>query len=101
MSSLFVKTELYGPVAVRASLPYSQRIQTPRPSETYPMFATNAPYTETQSYAIPLGENSRLEVVVRVDMLHMWFRTEGDPSPLREDECVSEKAGIFLIKTRN
>src|SRR5215207_3466772 len=26
-------------------------------AETYPMLAMNAPYTESQSYAIPLGEN--------------------------------------------
>jgi len=36
-----------------------------------------------------------------VDVRHMWFRTEGEPSPPRQDERVCEKAGFFLIKTRN
>ena len=37
----------------------------------------NAPYNESQSYAIPLGENIHTEVVLRVDVPHRWFHTEG------------------------
>jgi len=39
------------------------------------------------------------EVVLSVDVPHIWFCTEGEPPPPREDKCVSENAGFFLIKT--
>ena len=49
---------------------------------TFPMLAMNAPYTESQSYAIPLGENcSQREMVIRVEVPDMWFSIEGEPPP--------------------
>jgi hypothetical protein len=65
------------------------------------MLAMLASYTESQSYAIPLGETVHTKVVLGVDVRHMQFRTEGEPPPPHEDKCVSEKAGFLLIKTPN
>jgi hypothetical protein len=64
------------------------------------MLAMNAPYTESQSYAIPLGENcSHREMVIRVDVPHMWFRIEGEPPPPHEDKSTLERE-FFPINTQ-
>jgi hypothetical protein len=55
---------------------------------TFPMLAMSASYTESQSYAIPLGEIVHTEVVLPVDVRHMQFRTEGEPPPQQEDKSV-------------
>lgn len=41
----------------------------------------------------------RREVVLRMHVRHMWFRTEGKPPPLYEDNSVFENADFLLINT--
>jgi hypothetical protein len=43
------------------------------------MLAKDAPYTESQSYAILPEKFGHTEVVHREDVPHMSFRTEGSP----------------------
>jgi hypothetical protein len=51
----------------------------------------NEPYTESQSYAIPLGEIVHTEAVLRVDVPHMWFRRNGEAPPPHEDKNVCRR----------
>jgi hypothetical protein len=52
------------------------------------MLAMSASYTESQSYAIPLGEIVHTEVVLPVNVRYMQFHTEGEPAPQQEDKTV-------------
>jgi len=62
------------------------------PAGTFPMLAMNAPYTESQSYAIPLGEDfPKKEWCLRMALAHMWFhREDGPPSPSLGNKCARE-----------
>jgi hypothetical protein len=52
------------------------------------ILAMNISYTESQSYAIPLGEIVHTEMVLPVDVRHMWFRTDGEPPHPHEGKSV-------------
>src|SRR5215207_334355 len=69
-------------------------------ASTFPMFATNTPYPESQSYAILLGENCPQSGGAPCGLMsHMISQRRRTTSSTRGRMCVSEKAGFFLIKT--
>src|SRR5918993_4874874 len=69
-------------------------------ASTFPMFATNTPYPESQSYAIPLGKNCPQRGGAPCGLtLHMISQRRRTTSFTLGRMCVSEKAGFFLIKT--
>jgi hypothetical protein len=69
----------------------------------------NAPYTESQRYAISLGENFPHRGGVPCERggvpcgraLHVVSYKGRTASPAREKMCVSEKAGFFLISSHS
>ena len=82
-------------------LPFSLAYTRTRLSaSTFPMFATNTPYPESQSYAIPLGKNCPQRGGAPCGLtLHMISQRRRTTSFTLGRMCVSEKAGFFLIKT--
>jgi hypothetical protein len=67
---------------------------------TFPMLAMYAPYTESQSLAIPLGENCPHRAGAQGGRaLHVVSHRRRTTSSTRAQRCVSEKAGFYLIKT--
>jgi hypothetical protein len=71
-------------------------------ASTLSMYATNAPYTESQSYAIPLGENypQHDDAPCRCT-LHVISQRRRTISSTRGRMCMSENAGFVLVKTCN
>ena len=69
------------------------------PASTFPKLAMNAPYTESQSYAIPLGENVHTERCPVCTSVTCSFAQKTNHLLTQGQMVVSEKVGFFPIKT--
>ena len=69
-------------------------------ADTFPMLAMPAPYTESQSHAIPFGEYfSGKQRCPRVALADMQFPREDEPLSPHAGINVLENASCFLIET--
>lgn len=69
-------------------------------ADTFPMLAMTAPYTESQSHAIPFGEYfPDKQRCLRVALADMQFPSEYEPPSPHAGINVLENASFLLIKT--
>jgi hypothetical protein len=97
VSHLSWSSGLRGSLALLASAPRMRLAA----DTTFPCLLRTHPTPKPRATQYLSEKIVHTEVVLRVDVRHMWFRTEGELSPPCQDKCVCEKAGFFLIKTRN